>query len=79
MKKEEILKKIEEKDRQIEMFQKRMKTSDLCADLYDKAILERAILKKELAECEKTFVSKIVEKITPKKKQDKRICDYFKK
>ena len=78
MKKEEILKKIQEKDKQIEMFQKRMKTSDLCADLYDKAIVERAILKKELEECEKTFLSKITEKFAQKKTPNKRICDYFK-
>lgn len=78
MKKDEILKKIQEKDKQIEMFQKRMRTSDLCADLYDNAIVERAILKKELKECERTFLSKMVEKFVPKHKQEKLISDYFK-
>lgn len=77
MKKEEILKKIEEKEYQIEMFKKRLKTSDLCADLYDKAILEKAILKKELEECEKNQIMKMVKKFIPKSKQKTFICDYF--
>ena len=76
VKKEEILKKIEEKEQQIEMFRKRMKTSDLCADLYDKAILEKAILKKELEELEKNPIAEKFKKIFPKK--EKLICDYFK-
>ncbi len=78
MKKEEILKKIQEKEQQIEMFRKRMKTSDLCADLYDKAILEKAILKKELEECEKNQLMKMVKKFLPKTKKKTLICDYFK-
>lgn len=77
-KKEEILKKIQEKEQQIEMFRKRMKTSDLCADLYDKAILEKAILKKELEECETNQIMKMIKKFVPKSKQKKLICDYFK-
>ena len=76
VKKEEILKKIEEKEQQIEMFRKRMKTSDLCADLYDKAILEKAILKKELENLEKNPIVEKVKKVFSKK--EKLICDYFK-
>ena len=79
VKKEEILKKIEENEQQIEMFRKRMKTSDLCAELYDKAILDKAILKKELEECEKNQIMKMVKKFIPKHKMKKvLICDYFK-
>ena len=80
MKKEEILKKIEETDEQIKKFKKRLKTSDLCEDLYDNAILQKAILMKELEHCDKNPVveglKKGINKIIPKKKT--LICDYFK-
>jgi len=53
-----------------------MRSSDLCENLYNKAILEKAILKKELDDSEKNqFVEKI-KKLIPKKKEF--ICDYFK-
>lgn len=77
MKKEELLKKIKEKEYQIEMFRKRIQTSDLCAELYDKAILEKAILKKELEEYDNNKLLQMVKKFIPKTKK-KLICDYFK-
>lgn len=77
-KKEELIQKIKEKEQQIEMFRKRMKTSDLCADLYDKALVEKAVLKKELEELEKSKLLRLVNKFVPKDKKNKLICDYFK-
>lgn len=77
-KREELIRKIQEKEQQIEMFRKRMKTSDLCADLYDKALVEKAVLKKELEELEKSKLLKLVNKFVPKDKKNKLICDYFK-
>ncbi len=81
MKREEIIKKIEETDAQIKKFKKRLKSSDLCEDLYDKAILQKAILIKELEECDKNPVietlKKGVKKLMPKKEKT-LICDYFK-
>lgn len=81
MKKEEILKRIEETDEQIKMYKKRLKSSDLCEDLYDKAILQKAILIKELENCDKNPVveslKKGVKKLMPKREKT-LICDYFK-
>ena len=81
MKKEEIIKKIEETDEQIKTFKKRLKTSDLCEDLYDNAILQKAILLKELENCDKNPVienfKKGVKKLMPKQEKT-LICDYFK-
>ena len=81
MKREEILKRIEETDSQIQKFKQRLKSSDLCEDLYDKAILQKAILVKELEDCDKNPVverlKKGIKKLMPKKEKT-LICDYFK-
>lgn len=77
MKKEEILKKIEETDEQIKKFKKRLKTSDLCEELYDKAILDKAILVKQLKDCDKNPIVEGFKKLVPKR-QKTLICDYFK-
>lgn len=81
MRKEEILKKLEETQEQINKFKKRLKTSDLCEDLYDNAILQKAVLLKELEECDKNPVVEAVKKgvgrLLPKREKT-LICDYFK-
>ena len=81
MKKQEILKKLEETQEQINKFRKRLKTSDLCEDLYDNAILQKAILLKELEECDKNPIvegfKNSVKHLLPKKEKT-LICDYFK-
>lgn len=77
MKKQEILKKLEETNEQINKFKKRLRTSDLCEDLYDNAILQKAILMKELEECDKNPIVEGFKKMLPKTKKT-LICDYFK-
>ena len=81
MKKEEILKKLEQTQEQINKFKKRLKPSDLCEDLYDNAILQKAILLKELEECDKNpvveTIKKGVSRLMPKREKT-LICDYFK-
>ena len=81
VKKQEILKKIEETERQIKSFKKRLQSSDLCEDLYDNAVLQKAILLKELEACDKNSViegiKKGMKKLIPNKKKV-LICDYFK-
>ena len=81
MKKDELLKKIENKNEQINKFKKRLKTSDLCEELYDSAILEKAILMKELEDCGKNPIVEGVKKSFRKlmaKSEKTLICDYFK-
>lgn len=75
MKKKHLQQHIEEKESQIQKFRMRLKSSDLCESLYNKAILEKAILKKELEELDKNKFVETIKKILPKKKE--RICDYF--
>ncbi len=78
MKRNEILKQLEETDAQIKMYQKRLKSSDLCEDLYDSAILKKAILIKELEDCDKNPLVEGFKRLLPKK-QKTLICDYFRK
>ena len=75
MKKKHLQQHIEEKESQIQKFKLRLKSSDLCESLYNKAILEKAILKKELEELDKNKFIESIKKILPHKKE--RICDYF--
>lgn len=79
-KKDIILKEIELTTEQIKKFKSRLKTSDICEDLYDSAILKKAILMKELEDCDKNTlvegVKKGITKLIPKKKT--LICDFFK-
>lgn len=75
MKKKHLQQHIEEKESQIQKFKLRLKSSDLCESLYNKAILEKAILKKELEELDKNKFIESIKKILPRKKE--RICDYF--
>ena len=75
MKKKHLQQHIEEKESQIQKFKLRLKSSDLCESLYNKAILEKALLKKELEELDKNKFVESIKKILPRKKE--RICDYF--
>ena len=81
VKKQEILKKLEETEKQIKKFKKRLKTSDLCEDLYDNALIQKAILLKDLEDCDKNRlvenIKKGINNILPGKKKT-LICDYFK-
>lgn len=76
MNKKNIRQHIKEKESQILKFKLRLKSSDLCEEQYNKAILEKAILKKELDDADKNPVVEKIKKLVPKKKT--LICDYFK-
>ena len=77
MKKKELLEEIERTNEQINMYRKRLKTSDLCEDLYDDAILKKAVLLKELENCDKNPIIEGFKNLLPKRKKT-LICDYFK-
>ena len=52
MKKELVL-AIKEKERQLAKLKEHMDKSSVCAELYNKVVLEKAILKKELEDSQK--------------------------
>ncbi len=74
--KNELIKSIREKEIQLAKLQEHIDKSSVCSDLYNKVVLEKAILKKELENSQKnTFVQRIIN-LVPRKKT--LICDYFK-
>ena len=75
--KKELIKAIREKEIQLAKLKEHVDKSAVCSDLYNKVVLQKAILKKELDDIDKnTFASKI-RYLFPRKKM--LICDYFKK
>lgn len=73
--KKELLQAIKEKEEQLSKLKAHIDKSVICSELYNKVVLEKAILKKEIDNlAEKSFTSKI-RYLFPRKKN--RICDYF--
>ena len=76
MKKELIL-SIKEKELQLAKLKQHVDKSSVCADLYNKVVLEKAILKKELEDSKRNMLAEGFKNLFPRKKT--LICDYFKK
>ena len=77
--KSQLEKRIKEKEYQIEKLRDNVDLSPVCADLYNKAVLEKAILKQELKQLTEPILSKVSGKIRSILPFcEKRICDYFK-
>lgn len=67
---------IKQKETQLHKLEAHVDKSAVCSDLYNKVVLEKAILNKELQDLgNKNFLSGF-KKIIPHKKN--LICDYFK-
>lgn len=67
---------IREKEIQLEKLKTHVDKSTICSDLYNKVVLEKAILNKELQDMDKNVFFDKIRNIIPKKKT--LICDYFK-
>ena len=75
-KKQHIKKQIQQKELQIKKLHLHQNSSDICNQLYNSLILEKAILKKELEELNKNPIIEGIKKTFSKR--EKLICDYFK-
>lgn len=75
--KQELIKSIREKEIQLAKLSEHVDKSSVCSDLYNKVVLEKAILKKELENLGKNKLVENVINLFPRKKT--LICDYFKK
>ena len=73
----ELTRLIKEKEIQLAKLKEHIDKSSICSDLYNKVVLEKAILKKELEESKKNKVVVSIKNFLPRKKT--LICDYFKK
>lgn len=68
---------IEQKAKQLDKLSLHVDKSSVCSDLYNRVVLEKAILNKELKDLENdSFISR-VRQLMPRKKT--LICDYFRK
>ena len=74
--KKKILLSIKEKEMQMAKLIEHVEKSSVCAELYNKIVLEKAILKKEYENSFKNGLFENIKNILPRKK--KLICDYFK-
>ena len=75
--KNQLIKSIKEKEIQLAKLKEHADKSVVCSDLYNKVVLEKAILKKQLEDLDKNKVVSIMKNLLPRKKV--LICDYFKK
>lgn len=75
--KKELIKSIREKEIQLAKLREHVDKSSVCSDLYNKVVLEKAILKKELENLGKNKLVESVKNLLPRKKT--LICDYFRK
>ena len=75
--KKELLQSIREKEIQLAKLKEHIEKSTVCSDLYNKVVLEKAILKKELEDSKKSRFFDGIKNLIPRKKT--LICDYFKK
>ena len=73
----ELTQLIKEKEIQLAKLKEHIDKSSICSDLYNKVVLEKAILKKELEDSKKNKVVISIKNFLPRKKT--LICDYFKK
>ena len=75
--KQQIKKRIQQNELQIKQLHLHQANNEVCNQLYNTLILEKAILKKELQDSEKNMFVENIKKLIPHRK--KLICDYFKK
>ena len=73
--KQQLIKRIKEKELQIKKLDYHKSSSDVCNQLYNTLVLEKAILKNELEMINKNPIIEAIKHIKPKK--EKLICDYF--
>ena len=73
--KNQLKKRIAQTELQIKKLNTHASTSEVCEDLYNSLILQKAVLKKQLEELEKKPLLEKIKKLMPRKK--KLICDYF--
>ena len=74
--KQQLIKQIQLKELQIKKLHLHQSSSEVCEQLCNTLILEKAILKKQLQELEKNPLVEAIKRVVPKR--EKLICDYFK-
>lgn len=73
--KRKLIEQIAKKRVQLDKLAEHVDKSYICAQLYNKVLIEKAILKKQLDELNKNKIAEKVIQLFPRK--EKLICDYF--
>lgn len=75
--KRELISSIQEKEVQLAKLREHIDKSEVCSDLYNRVLLEKAILKKQLEDLQNNSLVNRIKHLLPR--QEKLICDYFKR
>lgn len=67
---------IREKELQLSKLKEHIDKSEVCSDLYNKMLIEKAVLKKQLDDLQNKSIVNRIKHLLPKR--EKLICDYFK-
>lgn len=73
--KRDLIEQIARKEVQLDKLAEHVDRSYICSQLYNKVVIEKAILKKQLDDLKKNKLAEKVVRLFPKKKT--LICDYF--
>lgn len=75
--KKDIINDIKTKEIQLAKLKEHVDKSSVCSELYNKVVLEKAVLRKELQDMKRSRILDEIKSFLPRKK--KLICDYFAK
>lgn len=75
--KKQLIASIHEKELQLAKLKQHIDKSEICSDLYNKVLLEKAILKKQLDDLKNNSIVTRIKHLVPHR-GEKLICDYFK-
>lgn len=73
--KKELIVSIKEKELQLSKLKEHIDKSEVCSDLYNKVLIEKAILTKQLEDLQNRSLVNRIKHLIPR--QEKLICDYF--
>lgn len=73
--KEKLILSIKEKELQLSKLKEHIDKSEVCSDLYNKMLIEKAALKQQLEDLKNKSLVNRIKHLLPKK--EKLICDYF--
>lgn len=73
--KQQLKKRIAQTELKIRQLTRHSSNNEVCEDLYNSLILQKAVMKKQLEELQKNPVIEKIKKMVPRR--EKLICDYF--
>lgn len=75
--KKQLLASIHEKELQLAKLEQHIDKSNICSDLYNKMLIEKAVLKKQLDDLKNNSIVARIRHLIPHR-GEKLVCDYFK-